>query len=74
MRKKLREGKKRCEIHMMPFLVKMENIVSEARHMCLDHEKRKQEEALRKQEEVLRKQTAEEQTNEEYGNCFDLFA
>ena len=67
MREKLREGKKRCEIHMMPFLVKMENTVSEARHMCLNHEKQKQEEALRKQ-------TAEEQTNEEEGNCFDLFA
>ena len=43
------EGKKRCEIHIMPFFIKMENTVAKTRHKCLKHAKQKQEEALRKQ-------------------------
>lgn len=49
MWEKLRESKKRCEIHMIPFFVKMENTVAEVRHKCLKHAKQKQEETLRKQ-------------------------
>ena len=41
MREKLREAKKHRDIHMMPFLAIMENIVAKARQKCLKQNRSK---------------------------------
>lgn len=69
------EGKKRCEIHIMPFFIKMENAVPKTRHKCLKQAKQKQEEALRKQkaDEPAEQQIQQKANTEADGNYFDLF-
>ena len=51
IREKLREGKKHRDIHMMPFLAIMENIVAKARQKCLKQNRRNYE--SKKQRKLL---------------------